>query len=254
MSGAGRTFVVALARASRKARRYLRDVNRADREDILATAVLWSWEHRATYTPNASLEQWFLGNVRNAYRTHMAAQSVTWEELGDDLGKADDASTYAEAVEVAKKLKSALSPRDRHLVSLLLEGHSTAEIAQEAGLGVSYVKERLQGVQALRGLLPDPRHWERLLRSAPARSSDQATGELAPIDRELQELEFAPPAGKDCPPCWRCKWFEGYLPVRHRRELKSILVEPEVRAAVSSIEARKIEIAEAVRDGSIFQR
>lgn len=254
MGAAGRAFVVALARASRSARRYLRDVSRADREDILATAVLWSWEHRASYTPSVSLDRWFLGNVRHAYRDHMAAHSVTWEELGDELGTADNASTYAEALEVAKKLTSALNRRDRKLVGLLAEGHSIAEIAQMSGLSVAHVNRCLEGVRTLRGLLPDARQWGRILRAPRARPSDNATGELAPIDKELQELEFAPPAGKDCPPCWRCKWFEGYLPVRRRRELKSILVEPEVRAAVSSIEARKIAIAEAVRDGSIFQR
>ena len=64
----------------------------------------------------------------------------------------------------------------------------------------------------------------------------------------LEKLEFSPAAGKDCPPCWRCMWFEGYMPAG-KRETRMKIEEAEVREAVKNTEARKIEIAQQVRDG-----
>ena len=65
---------------------------------------------------------------------------------------------------------------------------------------------------------------------------------------ELEQLDFAPPAGKDCPPCWRCMWFEGFMP-DGKRSTRMGIEDAEVREAVQSTEARKIEIAQRVRSG-----
>jgi DNA-directed RNA polymerase specialized sigma24 family protein len=58
-----------LARASKKAQRYLRryKLSRADREDILQDALLWCWEHRDNYSLTTSLDTWFVNAVRHSY-------------------------------------------------------------------------------------------------------------------------------------------------------------------------------------------
>jgi hypothetical protein len=73
------------------------------------------------------------------------------------------------------------------------------------------------------------------------------------IDKDIERLDFPPPSGKECPPCWRCKWFEGYKPSKHK-SLRFPVTEPEVREAVLDTEARKIDIAGRVRAGTIFKR
>ena len=65
---------------------------------------------------------------------------------------------------------------------------------------------------------------------------------------ELEQLDFAPPAGKDCPPCWRCQWYYGFMS-SGKRETRMDIEDLEVREAVKNTEARKIEIAQRVRSG-----
>src|SRR5580700_3930930 len=103
----------------------------------------------------------------------------------------------------------------------------------------------------MRDQIPASAHVNTILRRAvtpPAISSDDASDKLAPIDKEIEALEFAPPQGKECPPCHYCKWFEGYMP-GERRLVRMEIHEPEVKRAVKNTEARKLEIAQAVRDG-----
>jgi hypothetical protein len=64
----------------------------------------------------------------------------------------------------------------------------------------------------------------------------------------LEQLDFAPPAGMDCPPCWRCQWYYGFMP-SGKRETRMDIEDLEVREAVKNTEARKIEIAQQVRHG-----
>ena len=71
---------------------------------------------------------------------------------------------------------------------------------------------------------------------------------MSDIDRKIEQLDFAPAHGKDCPPCWRCMWFEGFLPLG-KRDTRMDIADDEVRAAVSSTEGQKILIAQQVRGG-----
>jgi hypothetical protein len=82
----------------------------------------------------------------------------------------------------------------------------------------------------------------------PPVSSDDADDPLSEIDVALERLDFAPPAGKDCPPCFRCMWFYGFLP-GDKRSTRMNIEDIEIREAVKNTEVRKIEIAQQVRSG-----
>lgn len=64
----------------------------------------------------------------------------------------------------------------------------------------------------------------------------------APIDHEIEKLLSGPRVGmKDCPPCWRCMYFEGWTPNMERYRPPTH-VDPEIQEALFNIEARKIAI------------
>lgn len=254
MTSPGPTFVVALSRASKQAQRYLHQLPRADREDITAAAVLWCWEHREGFKGGVSLERWFHGAVRDAFKQWARGQRINWENVDAQLGTPDTTLAQVESAELVQHLKRGLGGIERRLAVELLRGATLDELAQRTKMSRSAVKRRLRSLRALRELLPDGAPTPPSAPTPAAPGSDDAADKMAPIDWALQRLEFAPGAGKDCPPCWRCKWFEGFLPNTRRREIENILVEPEVRAAVSAIKARKIDIAQAVRVGTIFSR
>jgi hypothetical protein len=59
-----------------------------------------------------------------------------------------------------------------------------------------------------------------------------------------------PKHGKDCIPCWLCKWYEGYMPAE-RKSVRMEIKEPEVHDAIAATEAEKVRIAQEVRDGNL---
>jgi len=78
-------------------------------------------------------------------------------------------------------------------------------------------------------------------RSTPVRVTIEREG---PRQR-LQETDPIQKIGKDCPPCWRCMYFYGWLP---KEELTPTgHSDPEVAAACDAINHRKIAIAGRVR-------
>ena len=50
---------------------------------------------------------------------------------------------------------------------------------------------------------------------------------------------------KDCPPCWQCRYFDGWLPASEPR-VKTHRI-PEMQAALQAIDKRKIAVAQWVR-------
>jgi hypothetical protein len=52
--------------------------------------------------------------------------------------------------------------------------------------------------------------------------------------------------GKDCPPCWRCRYFDGWLP-RGAVPAPPTANDGGVAAAIAALDKRKIEIANFVR-------
>jgi DNA-directed RNA polymerase specialized sigma24 family protein len=251
---ASEVFTMQLARAAGKqANRFLRarGLQKADRDDVIAAAMLWCWENRENYSLITTLETWFMNAIRDAYKDFQRNELPTSDESLDNLGGAED-TTYntAAAESSAKTLINALAPIDKEIAVLTMEGYTYREIWKK-GYPKQTIDEAHQRIRQLRRLLPDQESARLISRTAPAVSSDNQTfcgDQLSEIDMELAKLDFAPAAGKDCPPCWRCMYFEGFMPAAHistRMDIEDL----EVREAVKNTEARKIEIAQQVRDG-----
>jgi RNA polymerase sigma factor (sigma-70 family) len=236
-------FVVSLAKASRRTKRHLRGLSRDDKDDVLATAILWCWENRATYNPAVPLDDWFVGAIKNARRSFERGEARNSAELTEAIAVPDDASWSIELRQAANLMIRSMDVRDKRIVQLRMEGLESEEIHSLTNIPLRTIERKLA---RLRSMLPEREPQEFGKRSANIQDSDSSSQELAPIDREIERLEMNPHADQDCPPCWLCKWFDGYLPAQ-RRALRMEIVEPEVRAAVLATEARKIEIAWRVR-------
>jgi hypothetical protein len=107
--------------------------------------------------------------------------------------------------------------------------------------------------------MPDNTEFRRTIRAGhPAYNSDnigapdaklaEENRGLSWIDKEIERLDFPPPSGKECPPCWRCRWYDGFMPGTSKT-VRMPITEPAVKQAVMETEARKIDIAQQVRDG-----
>jgi DNA-directed RNA polymerase specialized sigma24 family protein len=248
-SGPVEVFVVQLARSSQRAQRFLRAriADRTDREDVISAAVMWCWENRDSYSLTVTLDVWFLGVVRNVYRDWSKGETQNSAERLDDVATGDTTLAAVESQSAADALARALPPEYRQVAQMDMKGMTRQEM-KAAGVTHRTIDEARARIRQLRKLIPDDHEYRRVLRASVASSSDDAASELSEIDREIEALEFAPPAGKDCPPCWRCKWFEGYMPGTNT-PLRMPIHDPVVARAVSNTESEKIRIAQEVRDG-----
>lgn len=251
---AAEVFTMQLARAAAKqANKFLhaRDLSKADRDDVVGAAMLWCWANRARYSLTTTLETWFMNAVRDAYKRYQRNELPTSDESVEMIGGADDTYDTAAAASSMKTLLDALTPTDKKIVQMTIQGYTYKELLK-LGYSNQSISVSRQRVRQLRRLMPDGvsrRPYADSWVTAATPSSDDADDKLSGIDMELEQLEFAPPAGKDCPPCWRCAWFEGFMPTG-KRETRMEIQEAEVRAAVKSTEARKIEIAKQVRSNT----
>lgn len=249
---ASEVFTMQLARAAAKqANRFLiaRGLQKADRDDVIAAAMLWCWENRDNYSLTTTLETWFMNAVRDAYKDLQRDELPTSDESLDNMGGGDDTYNTAAAESSAKALIDALTPAHKKVAEGIMRGYTRAEMI-ERGISKRNVDEAHQRIKQLRRLLPDLEGIRLIARTMPPVPSDGADDKLSEIDVALEQLDFAPPAGKDCPPCWRCMWFEGFMPAG-KRDTRMDIDDAEVREAVKNTEARKIEIAQQVRDSII---
>lgn len=242
-----------LARAAAKqANKFLaaRGLQKFDRDDVIAAALLWCWENRDNYSLVTTLETWFMNAVRNAYQDLRRKELPTSDESIENMGNGDETFNIVAAESSATALLNSMVPADRNIAMLTMQGY-TQEDMMEKGITHNAIQNARARIKQLRRLLPDEDSMRRVARRAPTTSSDDihvAEGEMSEIDQALERLDFAPPAGKDCPPCWRCMWFEGFMPAG-KRDTRMDIEDTEVREAVKNTEARKIEIAQQVRDG-----
>ena len=185
--------------------------------------------------------------VRDGYKGLRRGELPLSDESIDQMASADPTYDAVAAESSAKALIDALTPVDKEIAILVMEGYTYREINKRG-----YANDAINGAQKrikqLRRLLPEESRSKRLIQTTAAAVSDDAGDQLSGIDAELERLEFAPPAGKDCPPCWRCMWFEGFMP-DGKRSVRMEIEDAEVREAVKDTEARKIEIAQQVRKG-----
>ena len=248
---AAEIFTMQLARAAAKqANKFLRarGLQKADRDDVISAAMLWCWDNRGNYSLTTTLETWFMGAIRNAYQDLRRSELPTSEESLDNMSGVDDPTYDIVAAESsAKVLINALTPVDKEIALLIMKGFTREEM-MDKGISHDAIYQARSRIRQLRRLIPEDTRSKRLIQTAAAASSDDAGDQLSEIDMELEQLEFAPPAGKDCPPCWRCMWFEGFMPAG-KRDTRMTIEDAEVREAVKATEARKIEIAQQVRDG-----
>lgn len=238
MTSVAELFVIALARASRRARRHLRGLERADRDDVLATAILWCWEHKATYQPSVSLDDWFISAIRDARKAFKRGEAKQVAEMVETIAAPDDPAWQVEIRDAVKAMCDSMDDKDRQILKLRMEGLDTSAIATQINTPLRTVERRLT---RLRAYIPERENFKLVIRKSQRVDSDAQT---APswIDKEIERLDFAPPAGRDCPPCWKCRYFDGFIPQGNRSTHMQIM-EPEIRAAVSNTEARKIAIA-----------
>jgi hypothetical protein len=247
---ASEIFTMQLARAAAKqAGRFLsaRGLQKSDRDDVIAAAMLWCWENRDNYSLTTTLETWFMNAVRNAYQDLQRDALPTSDESLDNIGGGDDTYNTVAAESSAAKIVRELTPAERRVASLTMQGYTKDEMLN-VGIREVDVRESRATIKRLRDLLPDESSYSVLIRTPSRVVSDYADDKLSEIDVALEQLDFAPPAGKDCPPCWRCMWFEGFMPAG-KRDTRMDIEDTEVREAVKNTEARKIEIAQQVRDG-----
>lgn len=258
MTSAASVFVIQLARASRKANRFVRHLQRADREDVIAAAILWCWENKHNYSLTTTLDTWFVGAVRNAKQAWLRGEAREASEFMSEIPTGDTTLAHVEAQEAATKLILALPFEYKKVAKLQMQGFTREEMMAK-GVSKDTIDNTRARIKQLRRLLPDDHEYRRTLRAYRAPSSDHPQGgeedgvsntHQSRIDREIEQLEAMPKHGKDCPPCWRCKWFEGYMPALHV-SMRLPITEPEVALAVSKTEAEKVRIAREVRDGNL---
>ena len=260
-------FVMQLARAgANQANKFLmrRGLQQSDRDDVIAGALLWCWENRDKYDPLiAQLDMWFIRAVRNVWKSFRANELPTSEESIYNMGGRDETYEIVAAEDSAASIVRELNPTERRVASLTMQGYTKKEM-REMGIRETDIKESRATVKLFRGLLPDASSYRAIIRTPPAPSSDgggddedlsdiATEPQVSSIDRALAKIDFPPPSGNDCPPCFRCMWFEGFMPadkVSTRMEIS----DTEVREAVQVTEARKIEIAQQVRDGLFADR
>jgi hypothetical protein len=246
-------FAMQLARgAGKKANRFLyaRGLQKADRDDVISAALLWCWENRANYSLTTTLETWFMNAVRNAYQSLRRGALPVGGDLLAEMSDGDKTFNSAAAQSAAEVLIGALTPAGKEIASLTMQGYSRREMMAR-GHSKQSIDDAHKRIRQLRRLQPDYDTRAVLSRDGatdPAPNPDEVTDQLSGIDMEIQALDFPPPAGKDCPPCWRCMWFEGFMPAG-KRDTRMDIEDIEVREAVKNTEARKIEIAQQVRSG-----
>lgn len=248
MTSAAESFVISLARASKRGHRYLRGLKPADRDDVLSTALLHCWENKAMYDPSVALEEWFMSALKDARRSFKRGEHVTTKEFNFEMAVPDDTSARAEALAAAEVITAAFTDREHSLLLDLMGGSSWREIMRTHHASGQEVGNVTRKLARLRALIPERRDWQKVVRRFTAGSVP--ISDAAPqIDREIAQLDMPPPPGKECPVCWRCMWYYAVLPTMPYVQRRTVEDE-EVQLAIWNTESEKIKIATAIQNGT----
>jgi DNA-directed RNA polymerase specialized sigma24 family protein len=244
MTSAVEVFARQLVRAASAGHRHLSGLAPSDRDDVIAGAVLWCWEHRADFDQHKQpLVDWVGEQLQRGRRKlHEVRGSA---EALDTLIASEDTEHEAAARIAIERLTTELQAADQEVVKALAEGLSVREVATRLGVERRAVRSVQSKIRKLRDHAPEGRLP---MQVNPHEPIDTYEGELpkAPIDHAIEALLRMPEHGRDCPPCWKCMWYYGLMPAPgHFRQ--SQLVEADVRYAVRVTEARKIQIANGIR-------
>jgi DNA-directed RNA polymerase specialized sigma24 family protein len=239
--------------AAKTADRFLRarGLQKSDRDDVIADAMLWCWTNRASYSLTTTLETWFMNAVRDAYKALKRNELPSAEESLEGIsGGTDETYEIAAAESSARALIDALTPAHKKVAVLTMQGYTREEILEvDRDISKRQVDEAHQRIRQLRKLLPDlPK--SRLAARIRATSSDNADDKKAGIDMELENNLDAPPQhGKECKPCIHCNWWEFSYQEATSPQV-AVTADQEVLAAQRAILARKIEISSKVERSS----
>lgn len=201
MTTASEVFVTQLARAARSANRFLRSrsLQSADRDDITSAALLWCWENRENYSLTTTIEKWFLGAVRHAYRDWTRGVAKHSAEVLSEIPAHDSTLAATQARSSAVALMRALPREYRRIALMQMRGMSRNDMKRE-GITEWAIREARDRIRQLRKLLPDSLEYQQVLRTVPPLSPDEAPIASHPrIDVEIEASMTGPPGGSIAP-------------------------------------------------------
>lgn len=201
MTTAREVFIVQLARAARSASRFLRSrsLQEADRDDITSAAMLWCWEHRENYSLTTTIENWFLGAVRHAYRDWVRGCIKHGGEQLTEIPSSDSTFAATQARSSAVALMRALPREYRRVAIMQMRGMSRSEMNKQ-GLSEWVIRAARERIKQLRRLVPDSVEYQQVLRTVPPLSPDETAVESHPkIDVEIAMLQSGTPGGSLVP-------------------------------------------------------
>lgn len=124
----------------------------ADADDLVQVAVERALKHADQWRPDARLDAWVFGILRNAWRDELRsrtrrAQVFAPEEAGEHVGEAS-VERQSDAMSVAAAM-AALPEEQREVVALVLvEGLSYREASDMIGVPIGTVTSRLARARA----------------------------------------------------------------------------------------------------------
>jgi DNA-directed RNA polymerase specialized sigma24 family protein len=188
MTSAQESFAITLGRASGRALRRLSGLQRADRDDILATAIMWCWENQGAYNVTVPLEAWVTGAVRDAYKQWARGEARTTEELKESIPVPDETLAFAESRSAAAELVKSLSTREREIACMRAEGYTRAEIRNVFDISKREYDDVMRRISALHSLIPDPVEARRVIKHEQAKDYDDFQPESTNIDKAIGRM------------------------------------------------------------------
>lgn len=238
MSSAVEQFIIELARSSGHALRVLDRVPARARSDVLAAGITNAWERRAEYEPPQLPEIWFGKFLRAAAREWRKGERGLVDITALDETVPDETSALAEMQSEIEHAINLRGPAVAEAMSELIAGRANRDVERSYGRHTYELARKVAG--KLERQLRNPRIAQRLLR---AHTTEPDNKRLAKIDHEIARIDFPPHERAECPVCWRCMYFYGYLPTgKHEARMK--IVEPDIGEAIAATEKRKMQIAE----------
>jgi RNA polymerase sigma-70 factor, ECF subfamily len=128
----------------------------APADDVLQETWIRAMQHARDWKPDAPLRAWLYRIARNLCLDALRARGVPLEvedEPGAELSLAGPAPTYPTSdplfIEMMERAVQTLSPAQREVVLLRVEGLSFAEIARVTQVGANTLKSRMNQARRL---------------------------------------------------------------------------------------------------------
>lgn len=245
MQSAAEQFAIQLGRSSKRAARHLHGLSPEDRDDVLAEAMLYCWEHKDAFDPTKrSVDDWFAETVRDVRAAQRKARRGDSERRTSldrlrEFAAREDTAAIAESEKAFEEVMEEFSEDERSIAIDIANGYTLREIRNRHAGRAADARRVYRTLHKYRERIPE----RRIVGAAAAhisRESDHPR-DAAPIDHEIEKMLRRPKTERaDCPVCWRCMWFEGLTPKNWKPPSNA---DAEVKLAVERIEREKIRIA-----------